>query len=86
MRLHYQRCQRFCTQTAHSGFLVSNVTNVGEVEDCMLHPTWCSVILIVIAEDVGDGSNYIVLHNSNYSNKEIHRIIASNNSLFRIKT
>ena len=31
-------------------------------------------------------SNYIVYHNSNYSNKEIHRIIASNYSLFRIKT
>ena len=31
-------------------------------------------------------SNYIVYHNSNYSNKEIHRINASNYSLFRIKT
>ena len=27
-------------------------------------------------------SNYIVYHNSNYSNKEIHRINASNYSLF----
>ena len=31
-------------------------------------------------------SNYIVYHNSNYSNKEIHRINALNYSLFRIKT
>ena len=37
--------------------------------------------------EVEDGpSNYTVYHNSNYSNKEIHRIIASNDSLFRIKT
>ena len=31
-------------------------------------------------------SNYIVYHNSNYSNKEIHRNNASNYSLFRINT
>ena len=58
---------------------------VGEVEDCVLHAAWG--IFIIIVKDVEDGpSNYIVYYNSNYSNKEIHRIIASNNSLFRIKT
>ena len=43
---------------------------VGEVEDCVLHAA--GGIFVIIVEDVGDGSNYIVYHNSNYSNKEIH--------------
>ena len=56
-----------------------------EIACCMLHAAWG--IFVIIVEDVEDGpSNYIVYYNSNYSNKEIHRIIASNNSLFRIKT
>ena len=40
---------------------------------------------MVIVEDIGDGSNYIVYHNSNYLNKEIYWINALNYSLFRIK-
>ena len=60
---------------------------VGEVEDCMLHAACCRGIFVIIVEDVKDGpSNYSVYPNSNNSNKEIHRIIASNYSLFRIKT
>ena len=71
---------RKATSLQHPGY-------VEEVEDCVLHAACCRGILVVIVKDVEDGpSNYTVYHNSNYSNKEIHRIIASNNSLFRIKT
>ena len=45
----------------------------------------CRGIFIVIVRDMRDGSNYIVYHNSNYSNKQIHRINALNYNLFRIK-
>ena len=44
---------------------------VGEVRDCMLHAA--GGILVAIVEDIRDGSsNYIVYHNSNYLNKQIH--------------
>ena len=56
---------------------------VGEVEDCPLHAACCRGIFVLIVEDVEDGpSNYSVYPNSNYLNKEIHQIIASNYSLF----
>ena len=70
---------RKATSLQHPGY-------VGEVEDCVLHAACCRGIFVIIVGDVGDGSNYTVYHNSNYSNKEIHRINASNYSLFRIKT
>ena len=57
---------------------------VEEVKDCVLHAACYRGIFVIIVED--GPSNYIVYYNSNYSNKEIHRINASNYSLFRIKT
>ena len=60
---------------------------VEEVEDYVLHAACCRGIFVIIVEDVEDGpSNYNVYYNSNYLNKEIHRINASNYSLFRINT
>ena len=42
---------------------------------------------MVNVKDVEYGpSNYTLYHNSNYLNKEIHHISASNYSLFRIKS
>ena len=45
----------------------------------------CSMLFVVIVGDIRDGLNYIVYHNSNYSNKETCQINASNYSLFQIK-
>ena len=56
---------------------------VGEVTDCVLHAAGAYSLLL--STDVGDGLNYIVYHNSNYSNKQTHQINASNYNLFQIK-
>ena len=58
--------------------------HVEEVENTLYK---CTMLNGMHVGEVEDGpSNYTVYHNSNYLNKEIHRIIASNNSLLRIKT
>ena len=44
-----------------------------------------SLFYLFIVGDVGDGSNYIVYHNSNYSNLEILQINALNYMKLRIK-
>ena len=44
-----------------------------------------SLFYLFIVRDIGDGSNYIVNHNSNYSNCKILRIDASNYMKLRIK-
>ena len=55
---------------------------VGEMHAALLHA--CRIFVVVVG-DVGEGLNYIVYHNPNYSNREILRINASNYSLLRIK-
>ena len=44
-----------------------------------------SLFYLFIVGDIGDGSNYIVNHNSNYLNCEILQINSSNYMKLRIK-
>ena len=39
---------------------------VGEMHPALLHA--CGIFIVVVVGDIGEGSNYIVYHNPNYSN------------------
>ena len=43
-----------------------HVGDVGEMCAALLHA--CRIFIVVVVWDVGEGSNYIVYHNPNYSN------------------
>ena len=55
---------------------------VGEMRAALLHACRISIVVVGV---IGEGLNYIVYHNPNYSNWEILRINALNYSLLRIK-